>query len=201
MMIALTWLAAITTHASPATQPANASASDALKARDALEVVVSAQNNTIASGEKLNLTVSLKNSGNTPLVAMRPVDGSDVGWRVVEYRWNVTDAAGQPLNRMHQARCGNVNSLHTSDFVEIAPGTSAAVGPADSFLGQPDTYFQLTAPGKYIVTLTYKLDKTAKDKGVPLGDDQPGVKPLLDRAATVECTSKPLTITVTESKN
>ena len=90
-----------------------------MKSQKKLQVLLTADRATVAAGEPLGIKVSLKNAGTEPLVVMRPVDGCDMGWRVVAYHWIVTNEHGQPLKQKSLPRCGNTNALKTDDFIEL----------------------------------------------------------------------------------
>jgi hypothetical protein len=160
-----------------------------------LDVQLSARETKIKVGDKPDLTIALKNKGKEALTILRPIDGCDVGWRVVSYEWTVT-RDGKPLERKGLPRCGNVIALTKADFITLAPGGLHTFQPAGSFLGEVGMFYPFAEPGNYEVTLTYHFDPKRKESGLKLGKDETGVTALLDRAVVVRKSSPPLKITV-----
>ena len=67
----------------------------------------------------------LMSAGLKPVTVMKPIDNSDIGWRVVKYEWIVTELTGTPLKKVPIGRCGNSNAIQISDFVRLEPGSGA----------------------------------------------------------------------------
>lgn len=145
-----------------------------------------------------NLRIRLRNVSERPLLVLRPLDGSNVGWRVVEYSWSVSRPDGVPVTRRTIGRCGNTNGIEEADFVPLDPGEGVDL-ESHTFAGQPGNHFDLSAPGRYEITLTYRFRRDRADpalNGSPLsGRAAPVVRDLLARADEGEVHSAPLIVT------
>jgi hypothetical protein len=88
-----------------------------------LDCVLSADRTTYQVGETPRLSVRIINKSARDVYLVGSLDGSDVGWHFPKWRLEVLDPAGKPLTTSRGgARCGNMNSLKTNDFVRVAPG-------------------------------------------------------------------------------
>ena len=166
---------------------------DAIAQRKGLVVEVDPPAGPFAAGEPVVLKARLRNTGKEPVTILRPIDGSDVGWRVVSYQWVITHGDRQPpVTRRGIGRCGNVNPLVADDRVTLQPGESYS--PA-GFFAQVGTYYTL-APGTYRASLAYAFDPARRDKGLPLGQNAPGV---LEGVLAVAAASEPVEVTVADA--
>ena len=116
-----------------------------------LELVHPVTRDTFKVGEPVLIQFELRNSGTTPLLVVRPLDGSDVGMRAPRSIMSLRDENG-PVPPPGRLRCGNVNPLEPADFVKLLPGQSLPV--AAHALGREKA-------GTYELTFTY--DAAAQD--------------------------------------
>ena len=161
-----------------------------------LEVRLSTTINRIRAGQPLPpMTVTLHNPTRKPVLLLKPIDGSDCGWRVVGYSWDVTRDNGKVEVRP-LGRCGNTNALTTADFVSVAAGKDLAMPPGkQGFLLMPDQLFRFDAPGRYRITLRYQFDPDRPERGE--GKEMaPAVREMLREALKTDVVSEPLIIDV-----
>jgi hypothetical protein len=121
--------------------------------------------------EPLSLKLTFKNRGSTPLVVMRPLDGSLEHWRAPMYDLYLRDEATSAVRRFAftGGRCGNVNAIKDDDYVTLAPGearTDLTEKGWASYLRSA----VIAAPGQYTVWVVYSFCEF-KAEGLPLGED------------------------------
>lgn len=122
-----------------------------------ISMLVIASPTTVRPDEPLPLTFYAVNRTDRPLEVLRSLDGSDMGWRYPKIDLEIRDAQGRLVEGAPVGRCGLVNSLAASDFVELAPGARTKLVGDGTFghhrLRGPNGL----APGVYTVTLHYDL--------------------------------------------
>jgi hypothetical protein len=123
------------------------------------------------ASEPLSLKLTFKNVGSTPLVLLRPLDGSLEHWRGPMYDLYVRDDAGGAVHRFAftGGRCGNVNAIHDDDYVTLAPGEARGDVSENGWA----SYLQsavLARPGQYTVWVVYTFCNF-EGGGLPLGKD------------------------------
>jgi hypothetical protein len=157
-----------------------------------IEIVVTASARKVRVDQALPLTVSAINRTDRPQTVLPSLDASDVGWRYPKIDIEIRDARGQLVVGSGIGRCGLVNPLVASDFIELAPGAHADLLGKGTFghfrLGDPTL-----APGVYTVTLRYDLRFDQPDRGAHDDVD--------DKIATLPkgvYASAPITIEVTK---
>lgn len=158
-----------------------------------LELILTIPNKTLFSGDPFNLKFLWKNGDDRSVTLLRPLDGSECGWRKVSYAWEVT-RDGKPLQRRGYGRCGNVNPLMASDFITLLPGKSSEI-PA-GFAGSVDNFFLLTEPGIYSIRMIYRFDPRARDKGEGQNRVDESLKQKLETMPLMEIASNPITVEV-----
>jgi hypothetical protein len=126
---------------------------------------------TRTASEPLSLKLTFKNVGSTPLVLLRPLDGSLEHWRGPMYDLYVRDDVGGAVHRFAftGGRCGNVNAIHDDDYVMLAPGEARGDVSENGWA----SYLQsavLGRPGHYTVWVVYTFCDF-KGGGLPLGKD------------------------------
>lgn len=122
-----------------------------------LVIVAVATSKTIGPDDPLPLVAYAVNRTNRPLMVLRSLDASDVGWRYPKIDLEIRDARGQLVGGAPGGRCGLVNPLTASDFVELAPGGQVDLLGEGTFghhrLRAPNGL----APGVYTVTVRYDV--------------------------------------------
>lgn len=162
-----------------------------------LEMNLSAPTTTIKPNQALPpITIDLRNASDQPVTVMTPVDGCDIGWRVVSYNWSLTDATGRDVPRKGLGRCGNTNPLTPNDFTQLAPGKSVRIEPGRTFLAGPDTYFAPLPAGTYKLSLRYAFDPTRAERGIGAEVGKEKLADLLKVTIQTEIVSNVLTIEV-----
>jgi len=116
----------------------------------------------IFTGDVFPLKFLWKNGDSRAVTLLRPLDGSECGWRKVSYTWEVT-RDGKPVQRGGYGRCGNVNLLTEADFFTLLPGKSSEIEPG--FAGPAETFFPLKDPGVYTIRMVYRFDPKGREKG------------------------------------
>lgn len=126
---------------------------------------------TVRPDEPLPLTFYAVNRTDRPLSVIRSLDASDMGWRYPKIELEIRDAQGRLVEDAPVGRCGLVNPLTASDFVELAPGARTNLLGDGTFghhrLRGPNGL----APGVYTVTLHYDLrfdgpERTTHEAGI-----------------------------------
>lgn len=191
-----------TTHdTEQATQPAPAPsvhaidegiASPARSTEAPISMMVIASPVTVGSHEPLPLTFYAVNRTDHPLSIIRSLDASDVGWRYPKLDLEIRDVDGHLVDGSPIGRCGLVNPLTASDFVELAPGARTNLLGDGTFghyrLSGPNGL----APGVYTVTLHYDLRFDGPDRA----SHEPGIDAKLAALPKGRYSSPPITIEV-----
>ena len=142
---------------------------------------------------------------------MPPLDGSTAGWRFPKCRFEITDAAGKPVERRRTTICGNMNMLRVENFVRVpAREVFSPFGEGFfSWLPYPVDFLDFGVrqePGTYTVRYYYS---TSGDKVSDyFGDEriaaalsgkefsvEPEIQRRFDQVPHVELRSKELKIT------
>src|SRR5262249_20465372 len=109
-----------------------------------------------------------ENRGKTPVILIRPGDGSDCGWRTPITGWSVIDtrkpSAKHPATpRLNtNLRCGNLDPFSPKELFTLLPGKRMQIMPY--FYNWP--YY---SPGRYRVVFYYINDPT-KQWNMALGE-------------------------------
>ena len=166
---------------------------------DGLAITLVGPEGWVPPGAPIRVHVYVANGGREPITLLRPIDGCDVGWRIVSYEWRVT-RDGQPApKRRLGGRCGNVNPLTVQDFLTLNPGRDAAVPLG--FLGSPTDYYDFSEPGTSRVELVSRFDPKNREKGgVRPGPDADATEALLRKAWVGEHVSQSLTFKVEKTQ-
>ena len=92
-----------------------------------LDLVVEAANDTLAQGEELDLTVSLRNSGQGPLELYHPesIHRASPCWSL---RCRVTPPRGNVLDLAPDTTFANVPTERRQDFQRLGPGGALEIG-------------------------------------------------------------------------
>ncbi len=112
------------------------------------QLVLSAEQTTLAPGEAPRLHAFVENRGRTELRLIEPQDGSDVGRRNPEVRWVAPDAPKRPP----MGRCGNVNPLAAGAFFTLKPGARREIS-----LGWTGLSFPRLRVGTNRLALVYRI--------------------------------------------
>ena len=102
--------------------------------------------------ERPNPELEIKNVSDNILTIVRPLDGSWNHWRYPHLTINAYTVSGKQFPLELAGRCGNMNSLTTSDVVRLAPEKSIRVKT-----GWPFKQAGFQEAGRYAIKLTYDL--------------------------------------------
>lgn len=109
--------------------------------------------------------LSIVNHGPDAVTVVLPGDGSTTASRTPSIEWVVTDAKGESVRQETLAYCGNTNSLHSDEIVELRAGDSVRLG---RYVGFPR--FGEAPP--HTVEAHYAHDPDIEWTGVRLDEDQ-----------------------------
>jgi hypothetical protein len=139
--------------------PALARADD--KPKPKLEIEPSASQKEIYPDENVGMKAVIRNAGKSDVQVMRNVDGAFDGLRgPVSFKWVVKREGQLVPRRKGVVRIDNfLNTIKIGDIITVEAGKTTSLY-VDNF----DTYYELTAPGKYTIELRYEFDPTAGDK-------------------------------------
>ncbi len=130
-----------------------------------ISILVIASPTTVSPDDPLPLTFYALNRTDRPLSVLPSLDASDMGWRYPKIDIEIRDAKGRLVEGAPVGRCGLVNPLAASDFIELAPGARANLVGDGTFghhrLRGPNGL----APGVYTVTLHYDLRFDGPERG------------------------------------
>jgi hypothetical protein len=143
-----------------------------------LELRVSAARTERGRADPLDLTVGFANLSGSPVVAIRPLDGSLEAWRYPRYDLYARDLSTGIVYRFAfvGGRCGNVNPVMPKDYVVVAPSEvrSDVVNGWASYLKGAT----LPRRGRYAVWVVYAFCGF-ETQGVPLGASETRDDPAL----------------------
>lgn len=164
---------------------------------------ISAEKATLIQGQVPRVKVSITNKSGKDVHLVGSLDGSDVGWRFPKCSFELLDTTGKPVpQKQPMSRCGNMNTLKTTDFVKVAAGTEFnPIGKG--FFGSWQLYrFEQLPPGTYILRFYYQTST----KGVQdyFGDERmmgqktvaPEIQKLFESVPLIDIKSNDLQITV-----
>jgi hypothetical protein len=123
---------------------------------------------TRTTTEPLSLAVTFVNHTNRKAVLVRPLDGSLEEWRFPYYDLYARDESEGTVYRFAfvGGRCGNVNPIVDSDYVELGPKQSR--DDVVNEWGGHLTNAVLPKPGRYTVWVVYSFCGWGGG-GIPLG--------------------------------
>jgi len=113
---------------------------------------------SVLAGSKWHVDSTFVNEGWRTAWLANPIDGADWGWRMVEYKWHVAHASGQPVADTRGGRCGNTNLWKPSDIFPLSAGSSRPI--VGGFFDQP-RQIAFLGPGRYDISLEYNFDYKA----------------------------------------
>ncbi|HEY5926398.1 MAG TPA: hypothetical protein VIV11_32150, partial [Kofleriaceae bacterium] len=157
-----------------------------------LSIEVVASRTQIARGEPLPLSYYIVNRTTQTLPVLRSLDASDMGWRYPKIEIDIRDANGQQLGH-GASRCGLVNPLTATDFVELASGARVDLFGKDAFGHYKLRDTSHLAPGRYTVSLRYDLSFTDIERKGTFDDS---VRAKIDRLPKGVYSSPPMTIDI-----
>ena len=160
-----------------------------------IEIVVVASKTKIARGEPLPLSFNAVNRSPRRVEVLRSLDASDMGWRYPKLDIEIRDASGRLVADPTIGRCGLVNPLGDSDFVELAPGARVDLFGEGAFGHYKLQQTNQLASGRYTVTLHYDLRFDAPERMRYLVDDA-RIRARVDRLPKGLYSSPPITIDV-----
>jgi hypothetical protein len=167
---------------------------DSLKS---VTVTISATQTSFKRGEPVKFTHRFKNMGAKPVVLLQGLDGSAEGLRGPQVFLEVKDAEGKPVPQKPEGgRCGNMNQLKASDFFTLKLGEFCDPFALEGSFGTWP--LKLEKPGKYAVTLVYRLKEpfvTDEKLNGPVSDE---AKALLEKLPRGELRSNTITVEVAE---
>lgn len=162
-----------------------------------VEVVLTAESQTIEAGQVPAFSVRLINRSDETICLVGSLDGSDVGWRYPK----LTAQREGPVETAAIGRCGNMNNLREEDFVTLKPGQGFDPYDAErGFFGNQVLREKLTEPGEYTFTLTYDTDEHDIGKWwgfMGPGEPTAGMKRRFAKVPKGTFESNTVTITVT----
>ena len=131
------------------------------------------------------------------MLLLKCLDGSSGGMRGPRVSLEVKDAGGKPVDQKPEGgRCGNMSQLTASDFFTLKPGEFCdPFAPEGCWSYWP---LRLGKPGKYAVTLVYRLEGpfvTNEDLNGPASDEAKALTAKLPRG---ELRSNTITVEVVE---
>jgi len=134
----------------------------------------------------VTVRVTAHNDGDRPLAAVQTV-GDFWGRRAITYRWSVRLNGREAPPGKALFFCGNTAPLTESHFLTLRPGESCDL----KYLLTPDSFFDMTSPGDYQVTLTYDFDPSRWEEMLA-----PEVAQLMRPLQAMMVRSEPLTVRV-----
>ena len=141
------------------------------------------------SGSSPRFAAQLRNTSNVAQKAVLSGDGSAAGDREPHVSWSGEydpgDGNWRPMTRKTMLGCGMYDENWHDEIVTIAPGTSTSLGP---WIGAPDYFHDLTAPGRYRVQLHYTYTAGRRDPASFAPGDMAGVEPFELVSAPIEFT-------------
>ena len=159
-----------------------------------LTVQLSAESTTVRVMEQPKVSVRITNRGRTPVVLVRPGDGSDRGLRTPLFRWLVEPVAGEgDAGTILRAvmNCSNINP--------VGPDAVFTLGPGESETFSTHVWALFSKPGKYRVRYEYENRPAMEWGGIPLGSghDEATLRRIRESTAC-KLTSDEVIFTVTE---
>ncbi len=160
-------------------------------------VTIAATQASTKPGEAVRLTHRFKNLGAKPVVLLKGLDGSAEGLRGPQVFLEVRDAGGKPVDQKPEGgHCGNMNQLQAPDFFTLGLGEFCDPFALEgSFSYWP---LKLGKPGKYAVTLVYRLAEPFVTNEALNGPASDEAKALLDKLPRGELRSNTITVEVVE---
>jgi hypothetical protein len=165
---------------------------DFLKKPDSLELTLKGPAK-VYTGDPIKFRFVFHNGTGRAVTLLRPIDGSECGWRKVSYAWEVS-REGALQKRYGYARCGNVNPLTLEDFVTLEAGKSVEIDPA--FAARVGEFFDVVTPGTYTLRVVYRFDPNARDKGEGQGVIKAELAERLKNLPVLEVASAPFALKV-----
>jgi hypothetical protein len=104
--------------------------------------------------ERSNFKVEIRNTGERPLVLVRPGDGSESGLRTPTVKWSVLDSQGQDLQAIGRRFDDVINPLQAEEIFRLQPGESFDLSDWIPSIA-------ISTPGAYKIALRYVNDPTA----------------------------------------
>lgn len=150
-----------------------------------LKLIVTSNAKSYKPGDKLDLTIRVRNVSPAKVQVVGSLDGSYLGSRFPRYTAQILDGSGAECTFDFGKRCGNMNALREKDFVELAPG-----GEFDPYMKVDDygffghhalTGWTIPKAGKYTLVFTADFSEADPGKWDGWGGMQPMDARLRDR--------------------
>ncbi len=164
---------------------------------DGLVLTISTPRTEYREGEKIPLTITLRNAGTKALTLLQPMDGSEDGWSTPIIGWSVlkagTDTAHPKEPQLRTGgRCGNCNPLMPEDVFVLKPNETMRL---NGWCGSPDL-----PPGDHRLVFYYHNDPTKEKIGLPLGRDDTNALEQMRKSYPCRLMSNEIRLTIHAAK-